>query len=162
MKFVRLIILSGIVFFVLACIVSFFIPSHIRVFRMVHLAKGRDSVLNQVRDLSEWKNWYPGFQDIQLKDVQTENGKVVKAIADDILLQITRSDSNTVAVEIRKGNRPVVAGWQIDKGIKEDSLALQGYMDFNLKWYPWEKFSSLLLDRSYGESLMQGLQRLKE
>jgi len=35
-------------------------------------------------------------------------------------------------------------------------------MDFHLKWYPWEKFSSMLLENRYGPMMEQGLAKLKK
>jgi hypothetical protein len=35
-------------------------------------------------------------------------------------------------------------------------------MDFRLRWYPWEKFSSLLLEKRYGPMLENGLDNLKK
>ena len=43
-----------------------------------------------------------------------------------------------------------------------DSLTLQWYMDFKLKWYPWEKFRSLFYENIYGVQMEQGLSNLKE
>ncbi|MCH5599102.1 hypothetical protein [Niabella ginsengisoli] len=161
MKYIRLIILSIVVFFALACIVSFFIPSRIRVFRMTSIAKGRDSILNQVRDISQWKNWYPGFDKIELTEQQVVDGRVVKARAKDIIVDIKESSDSTVIVHMQRGSRPVKCGWQINNNNRNDSLALQTYMDFDLKWYPWEKFSSLMLDKGYGERMQEGLANLK-
>lgn len=162
MKYIRLVILSGIAFFLLACIVSFFIPSHIRVFRMVSIANSNDSALNKVRDLGQWNRWYPGFEKVQLRDITRQDGRVVKATADDVLLQIKESTDSAVVVTMqRNNNRPVISGWQVNTDYRNDSLALQGYMDFKLKWYPWEKFASLMLDKSYGDRIMEGLNNLK-
>ena|SRR5690606_4230600 len=162
MRILKLIFISAVVFFGLACTVAFFIPSRIRVLRMTSLANGRDSVLDQVRDLSKWKRWYPGFEDVVLSEMQTENGRVVKAMANGIRLSVQESGDSSVVVYMQKGDRPVISGWQINKDYRNDSLALQGYMDFSLKWYPWEKFSSLLLDKSYGDQLAGGLANLKK
>jgi hypothetical protein len=35
-------------------------------------------------------------------------------------------------------------------------------MDFHLRWYPWEKFGSLLLEKSYGTKMEMGLMSLKK
>jgi len=161
MRFIKLILISAFVFFAMACIVAFFIPSRIRVFRMTGLANGRDSVLNQVRDLSQWKKWYPGFENIVLTEELVRDGRVVKATANGIRLAVNESTDSSVVVSMQKGSSPVISGWQINKDERNDSLALQGYMDFELKWYPWEKFSSLMLDKSYGDLISRGLQDLK-
>jgi hypothetical protein len=34
-------------------------------------------------------------------------------------------------------------------------------MDFRLRWYPWQKFGSLLYEDTYGTMMQQGLQKLK-
>ncbi len=162
MKFIRLIILSGLVFFLLACAVSFFIPSHIRVLRMVSIAKTNDSVLNKVRDLGEWKTWYPGFENVRLNNVVRQDEKIVEASVKDVRLQIKESADSSVVVSMqRKNNPPVISGWQVNMDDRNDSLALQGYMDFTLRWYPWEKFASLLLDKTYGDRITEGLHNLK-
>lgn len=162
MRFIKLIFISAFVFFAMACIVAFFIPSRIRVFRMTGLANGRDSVLNQVRDLSQWKKWYPGFQNVVLTQELVQDGRVVQATANGIRLAINKSTDSSVVVSMQKGSSPVISGWQINKDERNDSLALQGYMDFELKWYPWEKFSSLMLDKSYGDLITRGLHELKK
>lgn len=128
---------------------------------MTGLANGRDSVLNQVRDLSQWKKWYPGFENIVLTEELVQDGRVVKATANGIRLAVNESTDSSVVVSMQKGSSPVISGWQINKDERNDSLALQGYMDFELKWYPWEKFSSLMLDKSYGDLISRGLQDLK-
>ncbi len=129
---------------------------------MTSLANDRDSVLNQVRDLAQWKKWYPDFQNVELSDELVKNGKVVEATADGIRLVIEESTDSSVVVLMQKGATPVISGWQINKDDRNDSLALQGYMDFQLKWYPWEKLSSLMLDKSYGDLISRGLQDLKK
>ncbi|WP_346238936.1 SRPBCC family protein [Niabella insulamsoli] len=161
MKYLRLFVLSFIVFFALACIVSFFIPSHVRIFRMVRVAKERTGILDPVRDLAQWKTWYPGFETIALQQPQRVDNKVVKAAIDKVLIEVTESSDSLVVVKMQKDDRPVISGWQINKDQKSDSLALQAYMDFKLKWYPWEKFSSLLLDKSYGDRMKHALENLK-
>jgi hypothetical protein len=35
-------------------------------------------------------------------------------------------------------------------------------MDFRLRWYPWEKFSSLLFEKQYGTQMEAGLESLKQ
>lgn len=161
MKYLRLIIISALVFFGLACIVSLFIPSQIRIFRMTNIAKGQDSLLNPVKDLAQWKKWFPGFNGIILQNSEVQNGKIIKASANGIMMSITEVSDSSVIVSMQKGSRPVIHGWQINKDPRKDSLALQAYVDFKLKWYPWEKFSSLLLDKTYGDMLSQSLSNLK-
>jgi hypothetical protein len=34
-------------------------------------------------------------------------------------------------------------------------------MQFKLRWYPWEKFASLLFEKQYGTQMEAGLNKLK-
>lgn len=162
MKIIRLIFFSIITFFVIACIISFFIPSRITVVRMVKVDKQKRSLLNKVNDLAQWKSWYPGFSKFNLKDTKTDNGKTIIANANGVLLEIKNTTDSSVTVAMEKGGRITTAIWQMDKDLISDSLVFQNYMDFHLKWYPWEKFYSLLLDKTYGTQMMQGLQNLSK
>ncbi|TXI33354.1 MAG: hypothetical protein E6Q58_02875 [Niabella sp.] len=162
MKYIKLIFFSGVSFFVLALIVSFFIPSHISVTRTTKIAGGRDSVLNQVKDLSNWKNWYPGMANKTLENPVMKEGRTTSGSISGVLIKLDKSDDSTVLATFQKGERPVKAFWQLGKDLKSDSLLLQNSMEFDLKWYPWEKFSSLLMDKSYGHIMELGLQNLKK
>lgn len=42
-----------------------------------------------------------------------------------------------------------------------NTVTVQWYMDFDLGWLPWKKFSGLLLEKRYGPMMEQGLERLK-
>ncbi|MEE6188121.1 hypothetical protein PIECOFPK_01748 [Mycovorax composti] len=161
MKYLKLLIGSAVVFFIMACIVSFFIPSQLRILRMTNIAPEKDSVLYPVRDLSQWKSWYPGLERAQLEEPHVEQGRVIKARVNDIRLEILSSDSNAVEASMSKGAKPVIMGWRIDPSFKSDSLVLQGYIEVQLKWYPWEKFSSLMLDKAYGDMMKKSLENLK-
>jgi hypothetical protein len=35
-------------------------------------------------------------------------------------------------------------------------------MDFDLKWYPWQKIGSLFYESNYGAMMEQGLHNIKE
>jgi hypothetical protein len=47
--------------------------------------------------------------------------------------------------------------------ISHDSThhTVQWYFDFHLRWYPWEKLASLLLEKVYGTRMAQSLERLR-
>lgn len=162
MKIVRLLVISLFIFFGLFFLGSMIIPSHVRVSRAINLKPGSNDVMNQINDLNNWKYWYPQFEHITLEDVRTQANKTVQAKANGILLEITGANDSLVAVKFLKGERPVNISWKLISYQHSDSLTLQSYMDFDFKWYPWEKFSSLLLDKSYGPTMEQSLLNLKQ
>ncbi len=67
-----------------------------------------------------------------------------------------------IAVMQKKNGKPMISGWKCIQQPGADSTTLQWYMDFKLRWYPWEKFSSLVFDKSYGGRMEQGLNNIKK
>jgi hypothetical protein len=61
----------------------------------------------------------------------------------------------------QQGKNPVLNSWQLHRFPASDSITLQWYMDFKLQWYPWQKFSSLFYENTYGNLMEQGLKNIK-
>ena len=166
MRFIKLGIISFIFLFLLITGISLFIPSHIRISKAINIGASKDSLFAQIRDPSNWKNWYPGMDSAKPMYVQ---GVVKGMILDNkdsshpIYLGITKIAEDEVTAEFVSGRmRPIVNVWRTISYPSKDSIVLQWYMDFHLRWYPWEKFSSLVLEKSYGTRMEQGLSRLKQ
>lgn len=140
MRFIKLGLISVVVFSLLITAFSLMIPSHVRISKAIDISVERDTLLNQLSTTANWKNWYPGADSIQ---------------------QVSEITSITDSTVIAKQQR-AETGWNIyDAGIP-GTLTVQWYMDFHLRWYPWEKFSSLLLEKRYGPVMEKGLDNLKK
>ncbi|ANH80145.1 hypothetical protein A8C56_03330 [Niabella ginsenosidivorans] len=161
MKYIRLLLISIVALAFCMCGVTLLLPSNVKVSRAINLYAGSDAVLNNISDLSKWKNWYPGFDSLELTNTESRNGKMITAEVKGVRLRIITDNDSLVTVEMKKGARPVYNNWRLIRYTASDSLTLQNYMDFHFKWYPWERFSGLLLDRSYGATMEQGLKNLK-
>jgi polyketide cyclase/dehydrase/lipid transport protein len=162
-KVIKLAILSFLFLFLIVFGISLFIPSHIRISRAVNLKSSADSVLAEISDMNKWKEWYPGFDTLHLDPLSQENGRLVSAKLSATIISITDARQNEVKAEFKSGNkRPVISGWEARSYNHSDSLTLQWYLDFKLKWYPWEKFFSLAYDKMYGTQMEEGLRNLKK
>ncbi|MGJ7033091.1 SRPBCC family protein [Niabella hirudinis] len=162
MKYIKLLIFSTVILLLAVTGVTLLLPSHVRVSRAVNLHAGADSVLHLVGDLSQWKRWYPGFDTLVLEATVRTGGRVTGATVKNVQLQIIAYSDSLVTVAMKKGEQPVLNNWKLIRYAHSDSLTIQNYMDFDFKWYPWERFSGLLVDGSYGQLMEAGLRRLKE
>ena len=111
-----------------------------------------------VQNPEKWKNWYPGadsasfiYNNGKITGIATGNNNGIKLE--------TISDSLIVAANADKRMR---MGWQIFPAATPNTTTIQWYMNFKLRWYPWEKFSSLLLEKRYGPMMEKGLSVLKK
>ena len=160
MRIIKLGIISIICFSLLITGISLFFPSHVRISKAIDITTNKDSLMSQVGDPANWKKWYPGADTLAYFVVA---GKIKGIVTGDKqALEITEiNDSAVLAMNVGPNSKGGESGWNIFPGRIPNSLTVQWYMDFHLRWYPWEKFSSLLLEKRYGAMMEQGLTRLK-
>ena len=151
MKLVKLAIISIIFLFIVVTAISLLIPSHIRISKAINIYAQKDSVFALINDTTKWKQWHPAF---------IPNDSTPKFPTVHITHKI-ESDSEIVMYLQQQGKPEVINGWKIYQTNPADSLTLQWYMDFHLKWYPWQKFGSMLYENTYGKMMEEGLSNIK-
>jgi hypothetical protein len=157
-RLIRLAIISIIFFSFLITGISLFFPSHVRLSKAVNILTTRDSTVTAIGSFKKWEHWHPLL--LNSKNPRLSSGDTLHLGEASIVW--TKKDSSEYVAEMRQASgRPVISGWKIIGEKGKDSLIVQWYMDFRLKWYPWEKFSSLLLEKRYGPQMEQGLTNLK-
>ncbi len=160
MGIIKLGFISLLVFALLITGISLFFPSHIRISKAVDITASKDSVINQLSNAENWKKWFPGGD--TAVSVMAE-GKIIGISTGGStgLVITTANDSAVLAVSVGPKSKSSESGWNIFDGSRPNTVTVQWYMDFYLRWYPWEKFSSLLLEKRYGPMMEQGLDKLK-
>jgi hypothetical protein len=149
MRIIKLGIISFAFIFLLITLISLLFPSHIRLSRATNLPNERQRIFALLKADTAW---HPAYLDTgTVKAFSSLDKKIVE-----------QTDSTLVVQLQQKGRKPVVSGWQLYGRPASDSLTLQWYMDLRLGWYPWEKFSSLFYERTYGDMMQKGLQNLKQ
>jgi hypothetical protein len=122
----------------------------------------KEEVMAQLTDPAQWKNWFPGTDSA---DFYLENNSVkglVISKQSNRYLRLIEIKNDGVAAEY-KGipQKKVITGWNTVPEATPDSVSVQWYMEFHLRWYPWEKFASLVFEKQYGPTMELGLTRLK-
>lgn len=151
MRLIKLALISIIFLFVIVTAISLLIPSHIRISKAINIYAQKDSVFALISDTTKWKQWHPAF---------IQNNSTPKFPTVHITHKI-ESDSEIVMYLQQQRKPEVINGWKIYQTSPTDSLTLQWYMDFHLKWYPWQKFGSMLYENTYGNMMQQGLENIK-
>lgn len=166
MRFIRLLVLSLVLLFVVITAISLFIPFRVRISRAINVKAKPDAVWVQVDDMNKWMGWNPFFASVEtdkITKLDTSFGKLNAMRLRGTLIHWKEITPNEhVAAMEREGRKPVLNGWKCIAHPGSDSTTVQWYMDFNLRWYPWEKFGSIMFERSYGPQMEKGLARLKE
>ena len=164
MRIIKLAILSFIILFLLVTLISLFIPSHIRISKAADINNTKEVVMSYITDPLKWKEWYPGADSLDilyiggkpmgiLMDTTGKEGLCIGDINDSIVTAKNVGPAATSELE---------TGWKVFPRSGNNVTTVQWYMDFKLKWYPWEKFKSLFYENIYGVHMEQGLAALKE
>jgi hypothetical protein len=153
MRVLKLALISFVVFFAVITSFSLLIPGNIRLSKAVNIHAPGDSIFALIKDTAQWHQWHPGFQNLGLGATLQRNSLSLKAVA--------VTDTLVVMALQQKTKEPVLNSWQLHQYAAADSVTLQWYMDFRLKWYPWQKFSSLFYESTYGKMMEKGLSNIK-
>lgn len=151
MRLIKLALISIVFLFIVVTAISLMIPSHVRISKAINVSGSKDSIFALISDTGRWKQWHPAF-------IQNDSTPRFPSVH---IVNRTQNDS-AIVMHLQQAGRPeVVNGWKIYQHGSVDSLTLQWYMDFHLKWYPWQKFGSLFYENTYGVMMEQGLENIK-
>ena len=148
-------------------LITLFLPSKITVSRWTDIDANQSAVAAQIDDFSNWKNWYPAFQnkninvemsqqnDTPIVTLTNENGKKVslalsKFSPQNINIRLLENDQNSktyrfILLPNNKGQTQVT--WNVD---------------IELGWYPWKKLGAIFLDKIIGPQCEAALENLKK
>lgn len=166
MRFIKLLLISGVLLFILITAISLLIPFDVRISRATNIHAPAGEIWQQVDDMKKWKEWNPFFSNlpagaIRFSDTSAGNTTTMEVRGTTVRWKEKKRDERIAVMQ--KGNgKPMINGWKCIQHPGSDSTTLQWYMDFKLRWYPWEKFSSLIFDKSYGPKMEQGLDNIKK
>lgn len=152
MRLIKLALLSLLFFFGILTAMSLLIPAHVRISRAVNISSRADSLFYWINNREQWPRWHPAFQGQSAALLQQHRIRITPVLQTDTLITMRWEQA---------GKPPVLNSWQLHRFSTADSATLQWYMDFRLQWYPWQKFSSLFYEKTYGAFMEQGLQNIK-
>jgi hypothetical protein len=159
----RLVIGSIVIFSLVILFLFALFPSSVSVTRMVQIKSSEDKILNKVSDLRTWRSWneFVNFPTVK-NDPNTK--------PDSIWVDYLRVDGNEISRSVvdrdhvytlwSKSKRAFVGQFIIDG--KNGTPVLIWTMQFNVKWYPWEKLASMFYDKQLGPVMERSLIRLRD
>jgi len=159
MRVIKLALISVVVLFALLTGIASLLPSHIRISRAVDISTPPATIYPPLGDIKAWGNWNEFVQLYHNKHLET--GKLV---ADEITVTV---EENTDSLVTSLWQQP--SGTRFNSGLRiiryaQDSSrsSVQWYFDFQVRWYPWEKFQSIMYDQQLGPLMEKSLQNLKQ
>ncbi len=172
MRFVKMFVFSLAGLFLVVSIIGLLIPGSVKISRAVQIDAAPDSVLMALKDVQHWNEWLPWIVAdsgaiVQFSAVTNEPGAFVRWQGMDEknagTITITAIDTQTIYVLHQlKGMNDAKGVFRVVSSTQSSSQTeVQWLMDYQLKWYPWERFLGIFMDHMLGPVLDQGLQNFK-
>jgi hypothetical protein len=158
MRVLKLIIISLVVFGVLIFLMSLLFPSTVRVSRAINIGAKREAVQQKIRDLRQWEQWNDmvtaqNFTHLLYTDSSLSS--------DQIKIRLVHSSADSIQTSWTKRDRVTYGTFHLLQ-ITPDTTVVHWFFDVSAKMYPWEKFSTLVLDDRMGPPMESALVKLKK
>ena len=154
--------------FIMITLVSLLIPSNVQVTRGVVVNATAQQVFAQIANLQNWKNWQPVFKSNPLtlrfsKDSTTVNSYCEwESGGNQNKFIITAIGENQLTISlVRKGENDVVNRLSVLPLADPGQVQVEWSALTKLKWYPWEKFYGIFIEKISGGGYDEALKSLK-
>jgi hypothetical protein len=169
MKLIKGAIFVFVGLFVMVTLISLLIPSRIVTARAVTVQADSIKLFNEISDLKNWKNWHPVFKadstslkfsavtdQVNSTAEWTLKGKKYKVI-------IIEKKYPLVKINLQaEGENDVENMLTLMPVQEQGNMQVQWQSIVHLKWYPWEKFSGIFIEKMAGQGYEDALQSLKK
>ncbi len=156
MRLIKLVIISLIVLSAIITAISSLFPSTVMVSRAVEVSANATQIEHFVSDLNQWQNWMSDWKQNKAtwKDSTVYIGtQTIKLVA--------KNDTSVTYDWVATGQRPYIVRFEwipLQKGI----YVIHWSFEQHVKWYPWEKFQTLLNEKVLGYKMDMELANLRE
>lgn len=162
-----LFVLSGL--FIMITLFSLLMPSRVMMVRTQPVMAPRDSVFKKIADLSVWTSWHPVFKQPDWKGTFSNPSAGSGATATwnsggkENKLEITSDSAYVLQATLSRGNEnPVSYIISVLPMNNPREVQVEWKAVIKLKWYPWEKFSGMLIDKMTGPGYEEALRGLRD
>jgi hypothetical protein len=147
MRAIKLGLISAVVFFALFTLGGLLLPSHNVVSRAVNIKAKPGSILPLVQNTSEWHLWIEGIDSYAMQQKQTIQ---IISVSDTLIVANWKTAEANYTTKFRfiynPGQAVTIVQWQFEQEVK---------------WYPWERLSSLRNDKILGTLMEKNLAKLQ-
>jgi Polyketide cyclase / dehydrase and lipid transport len=158
--------------FAVITIIGLFIPSSVKISRGIIVTADSSNVQKELSDVKNWNKWLPWITAdsgavVQLSPVTDRPGsyfrwKGVKLNSAGTITIQEMNPGEILLLHELKDMSKAEGGFRVrSTGANNNVTEVLWYMEYKLKWYPWERFFGIFTDRIIGSAFEQGLEQFK-
>jgi hypothetical protein len=172
MRLIKMFFIVVIGLFAVLTIIGLVIPSRAKISRGIIIEADSATVYKALSDVKEWNQWLPWITAdsgaiVQLSPITNAKGSYFKwkgmqhKNAGFITIQELKPQLIELFYQIEEMN-DAEGGFRIYASDSTNQRTeVLWFMEYKLKWYPWERFYGIFIDPVVGTSFEQGLSNLK-
>ncbi len=158
----------GGTFAVFILLISLLIPSRILTVRSVVVHGTETDIAYQLGHFENWKNWHPVFMQTTAQNISVPDSGVGASLQwkqhdEPYMLQFTKTQQMQFAIALKDNGKPDVENLlTINKVQENNAYQVEWSVITHLRWYPWEKFGGIFLEKMTGPGYEAALQSLQQ
>jgi hypothetical protein len=154
MRLIRFILVSVLLISILVTAIASLFPSMVITSRAVEVNATNAQIQHCVKDLAAWKGWMSDWKD---QSVMVQDSMI--RVGTQTIQMLSSNDSTVLLKWEATGQAPyqVKLEWL---PLKEGTYVIHWSFEQHVKWYPWEKFQTLLNEKVLGAKMEEELQHL--
>lgn len=155
MRMLKLFLISVVVLFLILTAFSSLLPSRVRISRAMDIADSSKIVRQKLQDLKAWVQWNEYIIALPQKTSTHDN-----ISSKELSVSLIDTSEELIKTKWKQQNGKTFPGFF--RLINHGSVTtVQWYFEFTIKWYPWEKFGSIIYDKQLGPPMEKSLNNLK-
>jgi ribosome-associated toxin RatA of RatAB toxin-antitoxin module len=161
MRFLKLGLISFAFLSIVVTALSMLLPSTINISRAIDVQAPKDRVYNLVNDFDNWNEWYDNYQPSEVTFPGVVSGKGATVIMGKTKVSHLESSSDRIQTRWETPNDTLIGEFNFYTN-SPGQTTIQWHFSYKVKWYPWEKFASIVSDKTIGGSMEKSLDNLKK
>lgn len=158
MKLLRLVFFSIVSLFAIASFIGLLLPSMVLVSRAVNIAAPKDSIMPYLKDIHQWEEWMDGMkQSTSIKISSPTHADLAGTVVD--ITSVT--DTTVVSNWATKNGSTQLSTIHVIGDTTQQTMIVQWQFEQKIKWYPWERFGSMMNDKILGTMMEKNLANLQ-
>ncbi|MEJ8818822.1 SRPBCC family protein [Lacibacter sp. H407] len=172
MRLIKMFLFVLLGLFGVVTIIGLFIPSSVKISRGIIVNADSTTMYRELSDVKNWNQWLPWITAdsgaiVQLSAVTNQPGSFFRwqgvkyNSAGTITIKEINPDEILLLHELKDMN-DAKGGFRVrSTGAKGEVTEVLWYMEYKLRWYPWERFYGIFVDHIIGPAFEKGLEQLK-
>jgi len=157
MRLIRFGLISAVVLFAVVTFISLLFPTTVIVSRAVNVYVPKDSIVPLVKDFNGWKKWINGMEKESVKILSATEAN----LAGTTVVIDTTGSVYSIHSSWQNKNKKMTSAINVLNDSASKITIVQWEFEQHIKWYPWEKFASMMNDKILGTMMESNLARLK-